>query len=126
MFLTLLFDCDKDGMSALHWAIKLGDESVVEQILQIFDQDNNSLLSYHERGMYAVHLAAMHFEEDSSTLSQLLELSEAELERPSHDGLTPLLVAAQSGNEDAFRHLQALGANLAAQDASGKNVSNKE
>ncbi|KAF7636737.1 hypothetical protein Mgra_00003919 [Meloidogyne graminicola] len=119
---------DRDGHSAVHWAVVCGQLDVLIALLG--HEAPLSLADIH--GAHPLHYATVNHAETESQPEVPLECAEAilhvllkhgaQLECTDLDGRTPLIWAASCGNLCAFRSLIQAGANRFATDRDGLGV----
>ncbi len=93
-------------------------EKRLEMMRLLLDAGVNPLLTVH--GSNAFHAAA--WGSRAQALFLLVEKCPQGLEVPDEQGRTPLMIAAQAGDEETLRMLLALGANVHARDKEGYGV----
>jgi ankyrin repeat protein len=113
---------DSDGLTPLHWAVKLNEMSALSLLLGL-PEVRRELLSRADKQGYAPIHRGIQSGSSEETLSALLEADKEQLELPEKQhGRTPLLMAAAFANQEAFGLLLRAGGNLSAADKSLKNV----
>jgi len=107
--------CDHEGLTPFLSAISVGDCRIAEMLLKA----GASPTPVDIIGMNALHWAA--FRGDLGAMQMLLAYKEL-LEVRSPDGLTPLLRAASTGQQEAFEALLKAGANPTVVSREGLNA----
>lgn len=106
------------GMAMRGRTVGKAEEKRVEIMRMLLEAGVNPLLTVH--GSNAFHAAA--WGSRAQALFLLVEQCPQGLEAPDDQGRTPLMIAAQAGDEETLRVLLALGANVHARDRAGHGV----
>jgi ankyrin repeat protein len=98
-----------DGMTILGWAIRSGNNSVVQQLMR---KNLSPTISLDINGNNGLHYAACYGQ--GSTVDMILSY-EGELvriEQPNNQNLTPVMMASAAGNYHSMKRLMAYGGDL--------------
>jgi len=98
-----------DGMTILGWAIRSGNNSVVQQLMR---KNLSPTISLDMNGNNGLHYAACYGQ--GSTVDMILSY-EGELvriEQPNNQNLTPVMMASAAGNYHSMKRLMAYGGDL--------------
>ncbi len=101
---------ERDGTTALHWAVRRSDLGMVEALLQAGAKVGTA----NRYGVTPISVAAS---AGNPRIVELLLRSGADPNAATKEGEVPLLLAARTGNVDVIKALVARGANVNAKEA---------
>lgn len=104
---------DLEGRNPLHCAIASGKSKVVKYILSCMGDDElNQVVLSDSNGYSVIHLTAIHGDSDMLCLFLNLDGVSFDLNAPSQDGVTPIILALQHKHLDVAQALLRKGAHL--------------
>ena len=118
----VLLQGDNDGLTPLHWAVRLSELPVLQQLLSVQEVRREMLTRVDKLGYAPIH-TGVQLSSSEDVLMALLEADKEQLELcEKQHGRTPLLMAAAYANQEAFALLLRAGASVNAIDKSSKTV----